>query len=1505
MLKFSDPQNTDASTIILWLVTLAFAAGLMFGCKPQSTENQRSAAANSSAANQLPTPIVSERSESELRAAFAELAEKYRKISASEFYKTATARALAPRRKLRTLNIQLRDPIANISKTAKLSGSSNLGAPIRATGGVIRKEIASANIVNVEFPDASDEKYLAAVIDFLKSDARIEIVEPDYLVSKNLVPNDPSYSRLWGLQNNTTGIDLKAQSSWDYTTGKANTIIAVIDSGIDCTHEDLIDNCWTNPGESGTDSRGRSKSSNGVDDDGNGYIDDWQGWNFVANTNRPMDDNGHGTHVAGTIAATGNNAKGVTGVTWRASLVPLKFLDANGDGYLSDVIAAIDYATSIKAFASNNSWGGGGYSFLTSLAIERANRIGSLFIAAAGNEQNNNDVVSAYPGNYSWGNVVSVAAIDRNGNLSWFSNYGATKVDLAAPGEGIYSTMPGNSYGSLSGTSMAAPHVTGALALLHAYFVDMPPNQLVSLFMNNVTPRATLTGKVMTGGFANTYAAINAGPDIEPPSAPSEITVSDRGLNFASISWQPSGDDGMRGTATRYELRIATEKIDSDAKWNQATTVPIASNTTTNGKFSAVLSDLPAGFSGWVAMRAWDESNNVSDISDSVSLTLVPLARISYYDGASQTIPDEKSSWVIENDTQRGAVFSDGVGSYAPNSVKRMTLPAVPLQLVQNLAIRFWTSSSLEQDKDRGSILISHADQTREEWIEVGSVTGKSNWRQKTLDLTTAASRIVAAGHNEILIHFELQADAAVQYEGWLLDDIEVLGNTKMIQITGVPPKITRQSEYQIQFNAPTGTTYTSSIYYGKGGAKDCSATESYNQAALEIDARIPLDGVVSTPGNVFLCLKFNVPGYLGAISTFANWNLVTSRPEIKITDGLPEARSNKNQLTLKTVADPVDSVTAVSMMILSSASPIPDDACSNPNNGSIQTNGWSDWYSIGDVTIGIPPGDGYRKLCARGRDDTGVLQENPFTHTWYADFTAPLMKISKAPPTLNRLASFKVEISAENDRDGTQDATSCKATVVSGPGNCPQSQISYGPCSMHPAEFTVNVITDGPHTLCVLGIDQAGNISPTPIKFSWSRDTTIQPIEFTRLPSNPSATSRLNIGITAKESGKYRYLLNRGRECPTNQLLARPEIEISTPITDTLPLADDTFTLCASFTDMAGNQQEQPTVYTWTKDTWPPVALVANPPPASNATNQLSLKISGDGVTEYQWGLKSQPNNAGSGSIPPASACLVTSYSEFFSVNRDLQLNIESLGQKTLCLRGRDAAGNLQRSPTFLQWTQVNSNVDERVPMVALREGSPFNPTAKTWWNITADTSGDRSSLASWRYALLASRDHSCVASATNPLPWGAWQPITAKIEINDTSPDGFRTLCFEGRNAAGRTQDTPTVIRWIKVREAPLVQQTTTFGTLTRTSSANLTESFSITRLNPESVTRNIPVLMCPADDSSGRLMSCKKKFVTFPSNAATGSVSYNNIYPGNWVVLPLPQPGRGRVEPLLFRK
>ncbi|HWH69826.1 MAG TPA: S8 family peptidase, partial [Candidatus Sulfotelmatobacter sp.] len=383
------------------------------------------------------------------------------------------------------------------------AGMANLHAALGARSLRTFPQIGDLEVVAIPPARSVDE-----LVQQYRSSPLVEYAELDYEFKAFAVPNDPGFPQLWGLQNSGTnggvvGADIHAPGGWDIRSAAGNVIVAITDTGIRLTHEDLAANLWTNPGE---------VPGNGRDDDGDGFIDDVHGINVLTGAGDPTDDAGHGTHVAGIIGAMGNNAKGVAGVAWQVQLMALKWLDSTGRGYTSDAIQCLDYARAKGASIVNASWGGPYYSRALYDAIASLRTSGIIFVTAAGNDGMDNGQYFPYPASYPLDNIVSVAASDRTDQLAFFSDYGGVTVGLAAPGQEILSTWyTGDSdYAVLSGTSMAAPHVCGALALLQA---QLPTeNYLARIYRLYATadPLPGLAGKCLAGGRLNLQRALES-----------------------------------------------------------------------------------------------------------------------------------------------------------------------------------------------------------------------------------------------------------------------------------------------------------------------------------------------------------------------------------------------------------------------------------------------------------------------------------------------------------------------------------------------------------------------------------------------------------------------------------------------------------------------------------------------------------------------------------------------------------------------------------------------------------------------------------------------------------------------------------------------------------------------------------------------------------------------------------------------------------------------------------
>jgi subtilisin family serine protease len=434
-----------------------------------------------------------------------------------------------------------------------------------------------------------------------KKDPNVEYAEPDYIYTVNSVPNDTYFGTLWGLLNSgqtggTSGADIKATSAWDLTKGSSDVVVAVIDSGIDYTHEDLAANIWVNPVEI---------PGNGIDDDGNGYIDDIHGIDTYNSDTNPMDDHGHGTHVAGTIGALGNNGTGVVGVNWNVRIIACKFLNAGGSGSTSDAVECLQYIKGLRdkgvnIVATNNSWGGGGYSQALYDAINAQREL--LFIAAAGNDSSNNDFVNHYPSSYKLPNVISVAASDHNDGKASFSNYGKRTVHVGAPGSNITSLRAAGTdmygdghtfvplgdsnakYMRASGTSMATPHVTGLAALIAAQDQERDWRTIKNLILSSGTAIPAMDGATITGRRINAYGALTCvdSPVFSlltnsefPLPAGVAATLSVLSINCGSASGPVTGVTSTGQTITLRDDGVAPDMAAGDGiftvTWTPAT----------------------------------------------------------------------------------------------------------------------------------------------------------------------------------------------------------------------------------------------------------------------------------------------------------------------------------------------------------------------------------------------------------------------------------------------------------------------------------------------------------------------------------------------------------------------------------------------------------------------------------------------------------------------------------------------------------------------------------------------------------------------------------------------------------------------------------------------------------------------------------------------------------------------------------------------------------------------
>jgi Subtilase family len=398
-----------------------------------------------------------------------------------------------------------------------------------------------------------------ASIRHIKKNAHAYVLcDSNNALKATVTPSDEYFSIQYGPQL------MAAPGAWDVTTGNSDLLALVVDTGIEVHHPDLAQNIWVNPGEI---------PNNGIDDDYNGYIDDVNGINAITRVGSGIDDNGHGTHVSGIIGAVGNNSIGISGISHKLKLVSAKFLSASGSGSTANAIRAINYGVTLKnkgynVVVMNNSYGSSVYSKPLYDAVKLAESSGILFVVSAGNNASNNDVRPSYPANYALSNVISVASVDSDSKLSYYSNYGASTTHIAAPGRGILSTILNHSYGYKSGTSMAAPHITG-LAILTRSVCDMSMATLRSAILNNGIKVSSLANKLSTGAVANCVGTVYAAqsyckttqPDITPSPQPTPGTPSPTPTPTPTATPTSTPTATPTATPTNTPVTISTPRV--------------------------------------------------------------------------------------------------------------------------------------------------------------------------------------------------------------------------------------------------------------------------------------------------------------------------------------------------------------------------------------------------------------------------------------------------------------------------------------------------------------------------------------------------------------------------------------------------------------------------------------------------------------------------------------------------------------------------------------------------------------------------------------------------------------------------------------------------------------------------------------------------------------------------------------------------------------------------------
>lgn len=578
------------------------------------------------------------------------------------------------------------------------------------------------------------------------------------------LPGDLAESQ-WNLRNvgqqgGTPGVDIGAARAWAIQTGKPNgqgPLITVIDSGVDYAHPDLAANMWTNPGEI---------PGNGVDDDGNGYVDDVHGVDVQRRTGDPMDVNGHGTHIAHVIGGVTDNGAGLAGLNWGATVAGVKMSTDSGHSDAAAAVASLLYATAIGSRITSNSWGGAAFSQALKDVMAASP---ALHVCAAGNSALDSDVYPTYPASFDLPNVIAVAAHDRDDQMPHFSNHGAKSVHVAAPGQAITAAIPGGKYGQMTGTSMATPHVSGVAGLLLAQYPDLTNEQLKARLMGTVVKGPAYEGRTISGGRVDAAAALR--DDRIPPDSPRDLRLVQVGSNRVGLQWISPGDDGTRGLAWRYEVRVSDRPIADERAWEAATSLS-GGAPAAPGTRQAVTCPIPPGAGPRTlhfAVRVRDGVGNPSPLA-AVS-GQVPAAHVVFADD----MEGDAGRWTVQGPwgkveaPGRGKVFTDSPkGAYGPDSDTWIASRPLDLRGVRNPVLTFAERHDLELNSDSCRVEVS--DDGGRKWRELARFTGFGDWQDRRVELAGLEGKTVQ-------VRFRLVTDGAIQKDGIHLDDVRVSGD--------------------------------------------------------------------------------------------------------------------------------------------------------------------------------------------------------------------------------------------------------------------------------------------------------------------------------------------------------------------------------------------------------------------------------------------------------------------------------------------------------------------------------------------------------------------------------------------------------------------------------------------------------------------------------------------------------------------------------------------------------
>lgn len=577
------------------------------------------------------------------------------------------------------------------------------------------------------------------------------------------VPNDLT-EELWGLQNRgqnggVAGADINVVPAWSQVKGSRENgpLIAIIDTGAEYTHPDLAANIWTNPGEVPGD---------GIDNDGNGVVDDVHGYNAADDNGDPMDRRGHGTHVAGTIAAVGNNGTGVVGVNWEARVMPVKIFDDSGRATVEGIVRGIKYAHDNGAQITNNSWGSRGYNEVIDHAFGEADDM--LHVVAAGNDGRNIDFGGAYPAALGHPHILTVGATNRKDERASFSNYGSYAVDVTAPGRDIHSTWPGESYKTISGTSMATPHVTGAAALVQQKYPEASPVEIKTRLIYNSDMMTDLEDSSVSQGRINVARALEE--DHAPPAAPNDLGISEMGPDFYKVSWTVPGDDGWCGQgAPKFEYKVSPTPIETLEQFEALPNRTSKRNTKQVGEIFTLEQFRPQKAEDttlYAALRVVDDVGNSSELKTTE-------LHIPGYDVVFEDDMEVKGNWTPDDNfgteqvEGRGTVWSDSPGKdYENNANSILTSKFIDLTGHQTCVMEV----DYMVDVTGQDFALVEWSEDGQEWHRISQVWSQDDdFRSTRFDINEASGKKAA-------FRFRLVSDDENTRDGLKLDRVRIIG---------------------------------------------------------------------------------------------------------------------------------------------------------------------------------------------------------------------------------------------------------------------------------------------------------------------------------------------------------------------------------------------------------------------------------------------------------------------------------------------------------------------------------------------------------------------------------------------------------------------------------------------------------------------------------------------------------------------------------------------------------